>query len=418
MYKVYFKQAVELLKQNKFISAISIMATALAIMMVMVIVVVDHIKNADIIPEPNRSRVVYIKAMSAYNKDKNWMNNSGLHADVVKDLKTDLKSPQIITATNTGMSRSDQMHIISDTKKIGSFVDCRVTDANYWKIFSFKFIEGTSLSAADIESGIKSAVISKSISNELFGKDSAIGKTVSINKVNYRVVGVVDNVSKAFTNAYAQIWIPYTTISQYVDVQYLMIMQIDDNDIEELERECREYEKKWNLANEGWELKLKGPYNHREIQFNTFSDDQFETEKRRTANRTIFLFAVMLIIPAINLSGISLSRVRRRMEEIGIRKAFGAKKITILMQILYENFITSLLGGVLGGILSCIAVYVLKEWLLSSVDDSYIPIETFLSFPLLIAVIFISFILNLLSSGVPAYLAAKMQIVDSINLKK
>ncbi|WP_255412419.1 hypothetical protein [Dysgonomonas sp. Marseille-P4361] len=41
MYKVYFKQAIELLKQNKFISTISIAGTALAIMMVMVLIVVD-----------------------------------------------------------------------------------------------------------------------------------------------------------------------------------------------------------------------------------------------------------------------------------------------------------------------------------------------------------------------------------------
>lgn len=57
-------------------------------------------------------------------------------------------------------------------------------------------------------------------------------------------------------------------------------------------------------------------------------------------------------MPAVNLTGFSLSRMRKRMSEIGIRKAFGAKRHVILFQVLYENMLTSLIGGLLGLILS------------------------------------------------------------------
>ena len=51
MYRIYFKQALLMLKQNKFISAIAIIGTALAIMMIMTIIVADEIKGISAQPE-------------------------------------------------------------------------------------------------------------------------------------------------------------------------------------------------------------------------------------------------------------------------------------------------------------------------------------------------------------------------------
>ena len=57
---------------------------------------------------------------------------------------------------------------------------------------------------------------------------------------------------------------------------------------------------------------------------------------------------ILLLVPAINLSGMTLSRMRSRLPEIGIRKAFGATKGRLLVQILSENMFLTLLGGVVG----------------------------------------------------------------------
>lgn len=61
MYKIYFKQAWQMLMQNRFISIIAILGTALAIMMILVIVMADTVQNADAAPESNRSRTLYIE---------------------------------------------------------------------------------------------------------------------------------------------------------------------------------------------------------------------------------------------------------------------------------------------------------------------------------------------------------------------
>ena len=58
-----------MLKQNKFISIITITGTALAIMMVMVIIVTDSIKHVDIAPEVNRSKTFYVKRYTKKRKE-------------------------------------------------------------------------------------------------------------------------------------------------------------------------------------------------------------------------------------------------------------------------------------------------------------------------------------------------------------
>ena len=127
------------------------------------------------------------------------------------------------------------------------------------------------------------------------------------------------------------------------------------------------------------------------------------------------IFTVLLLIPAVNLSSLSLSRVKKRTEEIGVRKAFGARKYVILIQVLYENFITTLVGGIIGLLLSYIVIIWLKDWLLGVDSESFISVGTLISAPIFIAVFVICFLLNLLSAGIPAYQASKTRVIDSLN---
>lgn len=416
MYKVYFKQAVELLKQNMFISVISIAGTALAIMMVMILIVVDQVKNADVAPESNRSELLYISYRTATGKGSNKSKTSGiLQYEQAELLKKEVQSASIIAITNGVMMDFAGQTVRFSNEKLRTPLDVRATDANYWDIVSLGFIEGKPYSEAEFKSGIRSAVISQDVAEEFLGKESAIGKTLEIENKEYKIIGVVHSVSKAFNYAYAKVWIPYTSLSSYENGAYDVVMLTDRSKVKDLEKEVRNIEEKYNKTNSSWDLKYHGPKNHRLYQISMWdSDKNIEIQNRRR----IFLFSILLLIPAINLSSLSLSRVRRRMEEIGVRKAFGAKKGVILIQILYENFITSLLGGIIGIILSFLIVSLMKEWLLGATDSTSLPLDALISVHVLVAVVVVSFILNLLSSGIPAWSAASMNIVESLNRKK
>lgn len=98
MWKIYFKQTIALLKQNKVISIVSIIGTALAIMMVMVQILIMRINDSNMAPEINRDRVLHLKNQKVIPKNPNSFSSSGnLLYDNYKDYLSDLKTPELVS---------------------------------------------------------------------------------------------------------------------------------------------------------------------------------------------------------------------------------------------------------------------------------------------------------------------------------
>ena len=128
----------------------------------------------------------------------------------------------------------------------------------------------------------------------------------------------------------------------------------------------------------------------------------------------IILF-ILLLVPAFNLSGITLSRMRRRMAELGVRRAFGATQGTILWQVLSENMVLTLLGGLLGLAMSYGAMLLLRDWLLvTSLGKTGLSTGMF-NGAVFIAAFLFCLVLNLFSAGLPAWRMSRLNITDSIN---
>ena len=70
MYKVYFRQAMQMLRQNKFFSIVYITGTGLAITMVMVLAILYYFRTGNITPESNRDRMMIIQHGKILNKEK------------------------------------------------------------------------------------------------------------------------------------------------------------------------------------------------------------------------------------------------------------------------------------------------------------------------------------------------------------
>ena len=386
MYRIYFKQALLMLKQNKFISAIAIIGTALAIMMIMTIIVADEIKGISAQPEINRERTLHINYQVKKDTTKNSWQSGSLSYDIVKDYLYPLKTPRYVSAVtsihpkrpSTLVSREGSSEIISANQ--------RLTDATYWKIFSFSFIKGRPFNEGEFNSGISVAVVSETLAKKAFKGETALGQTILVN------------------------FKPYL----YFDV---VIMAEKTSDFAAITAEVRNMEKKYNTENAPWTLYMKGPLNNQFYQKDIRGNSVEDITKSITIQnrKMIFILLILLLIPAINLSGLSLSRMKKRTEEIGIRKAFGAKRYTILIQVLFENLITSLIGGVIGLILSYVIVFRMRDWLLDIPSGSTIPVNTLISIPVLLAVFAVCLVINLLSAGIPAYRASQMKIINSLN---
>jgi putative ABC transport system permease protein len=415
MYKIYFKQAIEMLKQNKFISIITVAGTALAIMMIMVIIVADSIKKSSIPPEINRDRTMYLRNETKISKDGKGRQSSGyINYEIYKEYLTDLKKPELVSIQQD--SWGDKALVTTSENEIERMaMKHKITDANFWKIMDFVFVDGKPYSEEDFKSGLKKAVITEETSKKLYGNESALGKTINIDFKPYTICGIVKDISPIFTYAHSDIYIPYTSRGGYEEGGFrILLLAKSKSDFNSISEEIRAAERKFNATDTKWNLKLLGPYDH-SAQLLNIEDDINGPNIKGYNRKMIFILFLLLLIPAINLSSFSLSRIKKRTEEIGVRKAFGAKKHVILIQVLYENFITSLIGGIIGLILSYAVVIRLKQWLLGIESGSSLPIETFVSVPIFAAVFIVCMLLNLLSAGIPAYRASKIKIVDSLN---
>lgn len=417
MYKIYFKQAVAMLKQNKFISIVTITGTAMAIMMIMVIVVTDAIKNVDIAPEVNRSKTLYIKRYTKKYKDESkqsiWQSTPDYN--LYKNYLSGFKTPEYITAVDKAWNGNRYM-VKKENVNERFLAEIKMIDATYWKVMSFSFSEGKPFTEEDFAAGIRNAVISENLAKKVFGNNEALGKSIEIDFNTYNVVGIIKDVPQTFTYGYGEAYIPYTSKSGYENRRYHVLFLLKNKkDILALNQEINAAQRKFDSTDTEWNITFHGPNNHRQALMSETRD--MKPDEKTTNRKMIFIFCVLLLIPAVNLSSFSMSQIKRRIEEIGVRKAFGAKKYIILIQILFENLITSFIGGVIGLVLSYFIVLWLKEWLLDIGAESAIPVHALISLPVLLGVFAACFILNLLSAGIPAYRASKAAIVDSINKK-
>ena len=145
-------------------------------------------------------------------------------------------------------------------------------------------------------------------------------------------------------------------------------------------------------------------------------EDAFsEPNVRELVMKYVIIVLVLLLIPAINMSGITQSRMRKRMAEIGVRKAFGATRSELLTQVLYENLLQTLLGGVLGLFFSYASVLLDTGTASMGIGRTFVNAEMMFN-PLIFLYAFLACLaLNLLSAGIPAWRASRMRIISALN---
>ena len=141
MYKTYFRQAVGMLKQNPFISVISILGTALAIMMIMTMIVTFQIKNASVAPEAFRDRTLYLVSFAVRDTsggNKSYQSYGGLPYDALKNyIVPAMKTPELVVATVNNVAV-----VKREGAKDALYQSVRGTDADYWKLYTHTFTAG------------------------------------------------------------------------------------------------------------------------------------------------------------------------------------------------------------------------------------------------------------------------------------
>lgn len=427
---LYFKQAWQLMKQNRFFSAVYIIGTGLAISMVMVLAVVYYIRTANIAPEVHRDRMCYLDFVIYKYNEGNGSYSSSLGIRYVKDVVLTLKKPEAIAITTSPIYQYFQGGEMfasvagnDDEAKI-SYMGCNDV---FWKVYEFHFLYGKPFTESDFESGLKTVVLCRSMARKLFGKEDVIGQTVMLNEVEYRVCGVVEDVSGTLEHTYSQAWMPYTSMSNVITESVeerentvgklqANILLRDKHDITAVQAELEEAVKRYNTTLVG------GQVTDPKIKPATLTIMGVSSSKAYLA---IILFLLLfLLVPALNISGLNASHIQDRLEEIGIRKAFGAPRGTLFMQIFVENLILMFPGSLAGLLFSYGLVDLYKNILLANSYQQFITEDAdvitlsagmLMNWQVFLYAVTVCLLLNLLSSMVPVWNAIRENIVSALN---
>lgn len=424
MIRLYFQQALYHLRENPIITWVSIIGTALAICMIMVLVITLQVRLVDCEPEVNRSRTLYVSAMSVKLKG----DDSGNSSNARMSIRTGRECFQALTSaeavTLVSMQEKVRASLPAGAKMTADMVQ---TDDAFWNIFHFRFLSGKAFTKAESDAGQPCAVLSATVARRLFGTTDVAGQTVQLNHVEYRVSGVVADVSVLATSAYAQVWVPYnsTDVAQMswrddtMGQMRAVILAHSSADFPKIREEAEQLRRKFNDSLRDLEIFYRG---QPDAQFaNLYRNWDSEPDTQAVVLRYIVIILILLLVPAINLSSMTLSRMRRRMAEIGVRKAFGATSGELVRQVFFENLLLTLLAGALGLLLSYAATFLLSTFLFGNMMSAYLSGETSLTPGMLLspwaflAAFGFCLLMNILSSGIPAWRASRMNITDAIN---
>ncbi|HCC50628.1 MAG TPA: multidrug ABC transporter substrate-binding protein [Porphyromonadaceae bacterium] len=430
---LYFKQAWNLIKQEKLFSSLYIIGTGLSITVVMVLSIVYYIRIANIYPETNRDRMLIVK--NAMEESPNGdISSANLSYHTIETCFLSLHDTEAVSALYDPWKK----HFIQPPgSKEQLPATVKYVDTNFWHVFAFRFLQGTPFTEADFQSGIRTAVISESMSKRLFGTVDAVGQYVSLNFMPYRVCGVVKDASFVTETTFAQLWIPYTVNpghkSSFAEGGTLgnfgvYILASSAGDMEKIRNEALDNVRKLNSTlPDQIELKLFGqPDRHWESTFRLYSNQVLDFTKIGWQHSLIFL--ILLLIPGISLSAMTDSRMERRLSEMGIRRAFGAPVKTLMGQIFTENFLFTLLGGLAGLIFSYILILISSDWIMNIGQSwSSVPPDgtkviftatMLINIPVFLIALGVCLLLNLIAAVIPAWRASHKDIIFSLNAKQ
>ena len=431
MLKNYFKQAWTLMRQNRLFTGIYVVGTGLSIALVMTLFIIFYVKFGPVYPEYNRDRTLVLKPIKRYPKDKpeNWNINGGVAYYVVDQMLPGL--PHVEQVAGSVPLESCQVSA-TDVKPFKVFP--RYANGAFWQVFSFRFLEGNPFTQEDVEAKTPVAVLSRSTAKRLFATDKGVaGRHFALNGRDYRVCGVVTDVSNATPDTAGDLWLPLLNaagISKEPGVWGLLgsvhacLLVDDTKNLETVRSEVQDVFRRYSLQDKDYEYDLMDqpdPY-----WLSTFRQEVDKTpDTRELAKDFLYILLALLFIPALNLSGMISSRMDSRIAELGIRKAYGAMRRRLLEQVLCENLLLTLLGGLAGLLFSYLIVLTASDWILTLFDkgiDTEFPTsltpEMLFNPAVFGCALAMCVVLNVVSALVPALGAIRHPIMESLNMKR
>lgn len=261
--------------------------------------------------------------------------------------------------------------------------------------------DGRFFTSEESSAGRPVAVIGATVAETLFPREDPIGKLIRVGGFPYMVLGVVEKQGGMFGQftADTRVWIPLFSFQNHFGSRRDVTIQVRVADVKKMEDA--------KIELEGVMRKVRrlppGKPNDFNINQQEILTETFGGISLVIASIGLFITGLSLFVGGIGIMNIMFVSVTERTKEIGIRKAIGAKRRTILLQFLIESAALCLIGGLAGLVIA---------FPLSLIVDQFLP--TAMPISVVAIAILISLAVGVISGFLPAYRAAKMDPVEAL----
>lgn len=431
MFTYYLDLALRSLRRNKALTALMVLAIALGIGACMTTLTVLHVLSGD--PLPGKSAQLYYPQLDPQDMD-------GYQPD---------EDPPVQVTWTDGMNllhakRADRQALMTggavpvqpaQSAIEPFFEDARYTTADFFSMFEVPLRYGRPWTAADDEGRARVAVISRKLNDKLFqGRDST-GETLRMNDVAFRIVGVLDSwrMTPHFydlnNGSYAEdegVYLPLTTAYElklgrsgstdcwgkgsdpdHMDTAPCVWLQF----WVQLDTPAKAAAYKQFLVHYSQEQKTLGrfqrPPNVRLLDVMGWLD--YNKVVPGDVRLQAWLALGFLLVCLVNTVGLMLAKFLRRSPELGVRRALGASRREVFMQLLVESGVIGLTGGIAGLLLSLVGL-----WLVRKQPSDYAALAH-LDLSMLLATFLLAVGASLLAGLLPAWRAC--QVTPALQLK-
>jgi putative ABC transport system permease protein len=314
------------------------------------------------------------------------------------------------------ITTADAMAFKIDTRGNVEFEDNVVNSINYLgiseqfpEIQKVEVGEGRFLQQSDYDFAANSLVVGHTIAEQLFGRaELAVGKKVEIKGKVGNIVGVIKKQGKNMIDMWEfdeTIIMPYGFLKSMIREEYgnpvIIVKGKEDVPIAELKDDLTAAMRSIR------KLKPTEEDNYSLNDIDTLS--QFASDIFSGINLGGWAIAALsLFVGMFGVANIMFVTVRERTPQIGLKKALGARRSTILLEFLMESAFLCILGGAIG---------LLLVFILTTVITLLLDFPVFISMGIMSLAISICIVIGILAGIIPASIAARMDPVVAIRSK-
>lgn len=307
------------------------------------------------------------------------------------------------TQTSISFRGTGTAEIKYESEKTDPEVQVFGANEHYLTNTGTKIQMGRDFNFFDIQNNNKVCLLGADFLKKLFEGQNPINKTISIRGVKFKVIGVLESKGSTFgNNQDLKVIIPIQVargIFTEPNINYTISVMVENKEL-------------LQDAEDAALVTFRNIRGLNPVEENNFGMARSEDLINRIASITIYLEVAAWIISIITILGSSIAlmnimlvSVTDRTQEIGVRKAMGAKRRTILTQFFIETVVIGQLGCLLGIVLGIMTGFIFAK---------VVDFEYSLPWMAMLSSVVISFVVAIIAGSYPASKAARLDPIESL----